>query len=92
MLNDVKGVLSEAAVLAVIDSKRAVADHRVEWLPETIDVEAIRGDGLPRKFTPDAETSNISYERKLSARGNLVSDPRSHDGIDPFKIAGSRDR
>ena len=92
MLNDVKAVLSEAAVLAEIDSKRAVAEHRVEWLPEAIDVEAIRGDGLPRKFTSGAKTSNISYERKLSARGNLMPDPRSHDGIDPFKIAGSRDR
>ena len=69
MLNDVKGVLSEAAVLAVIDSKRAVADHRVEWLPETIDVEAIRGDGLPRKFTPDAETSNIERACCMSAVG-----------------------
>ena len=92
MLNDVKAVLSEPAVLAEIDRKRAVADHRVEWRPEAIDIEAIRGDGLPRKFAPGAKTSNISYERKLSARGNLMPDPRSHDGVDPFKIAGSRDR
>jgi hypothetical protein len=87
MLHDVEGVLAEPTVFAEIDGKCAVADNRVQWCTEAIDVEAVGGDCLPRKFTPGAETTDIAYKAEFLARRNLMPDARPYYWIDPLKIA-----
>jgi hypothetical protein len=92
MLDDVDRVFSKPAVLAEIDSKRTVADHRVQGFTEAIDIEAVGGDRLPREFTTGTETTDIAYEPKFPTKGDLVPDPRAYHGINPFKIAGASER
>ena len=92
MLYHVEGVLAESTILAEIDSKRAVADHRVQRLTEAIDIEAVGGDRLPREFATGAETTDIAYEAEFPAGRDLVPDPRAYYWIDPFKVARAGDR
>ena len=92
MLHDVQGVLAEPTILTEINGKRAVADNCVQRRTETIDIEAVGGDRLPGELASGAETTDIPYKRKLSARCNLMPDARSYNGIDPFKVARACDR
>ena len=92
MLHDVQGVLAEPAVLTEIDGKRAVADNCVQRCTEAIDIEAVGGNCLPRKFTTGAETTDVPYKAELLAGRNLMPDARSYDGIDPFKVARAGNR
>ena len=56
MLHDVEGVLSKSAILAEIDSKRAIADDDTDAI---IKIEAVGGDRLPRELAASAETTDI---------------------------------
>src|SRR4029079_3375919 len=87
MLHDVQGVLAKPALLTEINGKGAIAENQVQRCAQAIDVKAVGGNCLPGKFTPGAESTDIPYERKLSARCDLVPDSCSHDGIDPFKVS-----
>ena len=65
MLHDVQGVLAEPTVLAEIDGKCAVADNGVERRTEAIDIEAVGGNCLPRKFTPGTETTDVALSLRM---------------------------
>ena len=92
MLHDVEGVLAEPTIFTEINGQRAVADNSVQRRTETIDIEAVGGNCLPGELAASAEPTDIPYERKLSARCDLMPDACSHDGIDPFKVARACDR
>ena len=87
MLHYVEGVLAEPTFLTEIDRKRAVADNSVQRRTEAIDIEAVGGNRLPRKFTPSAEPTDVTYERKLSARCDLMPNACAHYRVDPFKVS-----
>ena len=87
MLHDVQGVLAKPALLTEINGKRAIAENQVQRCTQAIDVKAVGGNCLPGKFTSGAKTTDVSYQRKLSARCDLMPDACSHDWVDPFKVA-----
>src|SRR5262245_8891932 len=89
MLNDVKAVLSEAAVFAIIDVKGAVAEIGAERHAQTLGHETVDADGLPGKFAAGAEAADIAFEPQALARRNLVPDAEANHGIDPFEVAGA---
>jgi hypothetical protein len=47
MLHEIKTLLSEPAVLAIVNVKCAVADIGVEWHAQTLRMEAVDAHGLP---------------------------------------------
>src|SRR5262245_21933813 len=90
MLNDVKAVLSEAAVLAKIDVKGAVAEVGAERHSQTLGHETVDADGLPGKFAAGAEAADIALEAQILARRNLMPDAEANHGIDPFEVIAAR--
>ena len=63
MLHHVQGVLAEPTIFAEINGKRAVADNQVQRRTEAIDIEAVGGNCLPRKFAAGTEPTDIPYKR-----------------------------
>src|SRR5215510_11372385 len=91
MLNDVDRVLAEAAVLAKIDVKGAIAEIGDERHSQTLGLETVDADGLPGKLAAGAEAADIAFEPQVLPRRNLVTHAKTDDGIDPFEVAGFGD-
>src|SRR4029453_14025850 len=88
MLKDVKAVLAETAILAVIDVKGAIADVGDERHSQTLGVETVDADGLPGKFAAGPKPADVAFEPQILARRNLVPDAETDHGIDPFEVVG----
>src|SRR5262245_14481645 len=91
MLNGLKAVLSEAAVLAIIDVKGAIAEIGAEGRSQTLGHETVDADSLPGKLAAGAEAADIAFEPQVLARRNLVTHAKTDHGIDPFEVAGLGD-
>ena len=71
MLHDVQCVPAEPAVLTEINGKRAVADNCVQRCTKAIDIEAVGGNCLPRKFTTGAETTDVAFKAEAPLPGAI---------------------
>ena len=74
MLHEIKATPSEAPIFAVINRKSAIPDHRAQGGAETIDVEAIRRNCLPRKVAAGAKAADVTYNAYQGLTVELSSD------------------
>ena len=87
MLDQVHAVVSEGAVLTVINRQRAVANHRVDWCSKTIHIEGEGGNRLPREVAPSAKTTHVCHEGQNMAATKLMPNAGPDKRVDPFHIA-----
>jgi hypothetical protein len=63
MLYDVETVLSEAAILTIVDGERSVTDNRMQRRAEAFDVKTVGSNSLPGEVAAGAETTSKARPR-----------------------------